>query len=68
MAVGAARIRKLLFTLHLWVGVGLAVLLVPLCLSGLVLLWPDTINALANPPPQVTSAPANPRAAPFPPR
>ena len=57
MAATGAGIRKLLFTIHLWVGVSLCILLIPLCLSGLVLMWPDAIDRLTNPPPQVSAGP-----------
>jgi uncharacterized iron-regulated membrane protein len=54
-ATGAQRIRKTLYTIHQWTGVCLFVLLIPLCLSGLVLMWPDAVNNLTNPPPKVES-------------
>lgn len=50
-------VRKLLFTIHLWTGLCLFILLVPLCLSGLVLMWPDAVNNLTNPPPKVAPGP-----------
>ena len=34
---------------HLWLGIGLAVLLVPVSLSGAALVWHDHLDALVNP-------------------
>lgn len=45
----AAKLRRLWLNVHLWLGVGLAVLLVPIALSGGLLVWNDEIDALINP-------------------
>lgn len=45
----AATLRRLWLNVHLWIGVGLAVLLVPISLSGGLLVWHDDIDALLNP-------------------
>ncbi|MEI9804778.1 MAG: PepSY-associated TM helix domain-containing protein [Pseudolabrys sp.] len=45
----AARLRRLWLNVHLWIGVGLAVLLIPISLSGGLLVWHDEIDALLNP-------------------
>ena len=45
----AARLRRLWLNVHLWLGVGLAALLVPISVSGGLLVWHDEIDALINP-------------------
>ncbi len=45
----AATLRRLWLNLHLWIGVGLAVLLIPISISGGLLVWHDDIDALINP-------------------
>src|SRR3954462_7786139 len=52
------QVRRILFTAHLWVAMALCLLLVPLGLSGVVLQWPEAVNAVFNPPPRVGGAPA----------
>ena len=44
-----ARLRRLWLNIHLWIGLGLAVLLVPISLSGALLVWHDHLDALINP-------------------
>ena len=44
-----ARLRRLWLNIHLWIGLGLAVLLVPVSLSGALLVWHDHLDALVNP-------------------
>jgi uncharacterized iron-regulated membrane protein len=44
-----ARLRRLWLNIHLWLGIGLAVLLVPISLSGALLVWSDHVDALINP-------------------
>ncbi|HTS42402.1 MAG TPA: PepSY domain-containing protein [Xanthobacteraceae bacterium] len=39
------RMRRLWLNIHLWIGLGLAVLLVPISLSGALLVWHDEIEA-----------------------
>jgi len=39
-----ARLRRLWLTLHLWLGVGLMVALVPLSVSGALLVWHDALD------------------------
>ena len=41
--------RRLWLNIHLWLGLGLAVLLVPISLSGALLVWHDHLDALVNP-------------------
>ena len=51
--------RRLWLNIHLWIGLGLAVLLVPISLSGALLVWHDHLDALINPGRYaVTSGPA----------
>lgn len=45
----AAMLRRLWLTVHLWIGVGLAVLLVPISLSGALLVFGDAIDATIAP-------------------
>jgi uncharacterized iron-regulated membrane protein len=44
-----ARLRRLWLNVHLWIGVGLALLLIPISVSGGLLVWQDSIDALLNP-------------------
>ena len=44
-----SRLRRLWLKVHLWLGIGLAVLLVPVALSGALLVWHDDLDALINP-------------------
>ena len=45
----AASLRRLWLNIHLWIGVGLAVLLIPISISGGLLVWHDEIDTLLNP-------------------
>ena len=45
----AALLRRLWLKLHLWIGVGLGLLIVPIALSGCVLVFHDDIDAWINP-------------------
>ncbi len=44
-----ARMRTIWWTLHRWIGVGLAIMLVPIALSGALLVWHDQLDALIHP-------------------
>jgi uncharacterized iron-regulated membrane protein len=44
-----ARLRTVWWTLHRWIGLALAVLLVPIALSGALLVWHDHLDALVHP-------------------
>src|SRR5262245_48034080 len=46
---GQARLRQMWWTLHRWVGIGLLVLLVPIAVSGALLVYHDELDALVNP-------------------
>src|SRR5882724_6434025 len=43
------RLRRVWLQIHLWLGVGLAILLIPISLSGAALVWHDQLDALINP-------------------
>jgi uncharacterized iron-regulated membrane protein len=43
------RLRRIWLQIHLWLGIGLAILLVPISLSGAALVWHDHLDALINP-------------------
>jgi len=45
----SARLRRIWLNIHLWLGLGLALLLVPIGLSGSLLVWHDHVDALINP-------------------
>ena len=44
-----ARLRQFWWTLHRWIGIGLLVLLVPIAVSGALLVYHDELDALVNP-------------------
>ncbi|MGR6329040.1 PepSY-associated TM helix domain-containing protein [Sphingomonas sp. XXL09] len=41
--------RRTWFQVHKWIGLILAILIVPLCLSGAALVWDEPLDRLANP-------------------
>ncbi|MFN3657055.1 MAG: PepSY-associated TM helix domain-containing protein [Pseudolabrys sp.] len=45
----AAMLRRLWLNVHLWIGIGLTVLLVPISISGALLVWHDEIDAIISP-------------------
>jgi uncharacterized iron-regulated membrane protein len=45
----SARLRTVWWTLHRWIGLALAMLLVPIALSGALLVWHDHLDALVHP-------------------
>ena len=45
----SARLRTVWWTLHRWIGIGLAILLVPIAVSGALLVWHDHLDALIHP-------------------
>jgi uncharacterized iron-regulated membrane protein len=45
----AAKLRRLWLNVHLWIGVSLAALLIPISISGALLVWHDEIDAVFNP-------------------
>lgn len=50
-----ATVRKILFQIHMWVGLVLGLLLVALGLSGSILVYDDAIAAFLAPPPHATA-------------
>ena len=42
-----ARLRTFWWTLHRWIGIGLTVLLVPIAVSGALLVWHDPLDGHA---------------------
>ena len=49
MARASKITRNVLWTIHRWIGVGLVVLLVPVAVSGGLLVFQDEFDALLNP-------------------
>ncbi len=45
----SGRLRRFWLNIHLWIGVGLFILLVPLGLSGAALVWHDGLDAMLHP-------------------
>ncbi|WP_174280565.1 PepSY domain-containing protein, partial [Sphingomonas bacterium] len=52
------RLRRWWFRVHQWLGVGLAVLVIPLSLSGAALVWHDALDRLLHPGRYATSGTA----------
>jgi uncharacterized iron-regulated membrane protein len=48
-AASTFRLRRVFVQIHLWLGIGLAILLVPISLSGAALVWHDQFDALIHP-------------------
>ena len=44
-----ARLRTFWWTVHRWIGLVLTVLLVPIAVSGALLVWHDPLDALVHP-------------------
>ena len=42
-------LRRAWLNIHLWIGFGLAALLIPISISGALLVWHDHVDALVNP-------------------
>jgi len=47
-AARLGRLRRLGVNVHLWIGLGLAALLIPISLSGALLVWHDHVDALVD--------------------
>ena len=45
----AAQLRRLRLNVHLWIALSLVVLLVPISISGGLLVWHDEIDSVLNP-------------------
>ena len=52
------QLRRAWFQVHKWIGLALAVLIIPLCLTGSALVWHDTLDRLVNPARYATSGSA----------
>jgi uncharacterized iron-regulated membrane protein len=53
----SGRLRRLWLDVHLWLGVGLLVVIVPLSLSGAYLVWRDDVDRMAHPARYAVSGP-----------
>lgn len=49
MSPSAVRLRSLWFQLHKWAGISLAILIIPIALSGAALVWHDWLDEQINP-------------------
>jgi uncharacterized iron-regulated membrane protein len=49
MAARNPAFRRFLLNVHLWIGIGLAVLIIPISISGALLVWHDTLDSWINP-------------------
>ena len=49
MAVTKVGLRSFWFQFHKWIGLALAILIIPLCLTGSALVWHDWVDAKLNP-------------------
>ena len=47
--LNAAGARKLWFQVHKWIGILLAILIIPICLTGSALVWHDWLDETLNP-------------------
>jgi uncharacterized iron-regulated membrane protein len=58
--VGSAkvRLRQAWFQVHKWIGLLLAILIVPICLTGSALVWHDWVDGALNPQRSAEAAPA----------
>ncbi|HEX8380267.1 MAG TPA: PepSY-associated TM helix domain-containing protein [Allosphingosinicella sp.] len=52
------RLRRLWFLIHKWIGLALALLIIPISLSGAALVWHDWLDETLNPERSATAAPA----------
>jgi len=58
-----ARLRRLWFQIHKWIGLALAILIVPVSLTGSALVWHDWLDERLNPQRSVSAAPGLPPSA-----
>ncbi|TFI60327.1 PepSY domain-containing protein [Sphingomonas parva] len=49
------RLRKIWFQVHKWIGIALAVLIIPISLTGSALVWHDALDGALNPERRATS-------------
>jgi uncharacterized iron-regulated membrane protein len=53
------RLRRLWFQVHKWIGLLLAILIIPLCLTGSALVWHDWVDGALNPERSADAAPSH---------
>ena len=58
MVASKIRLRSLWFSVHKWIGILLAILIIPISLSGAALVWHDWLDETLNPERVVESGPA----------
>ncbi|HET9640839.1 MAG TPA: PepSY-associated TM helix domain-containing protein [Allosphingosinicella sp.] len=58
-----SRLRRLWFQIHKWIGLALALLIVPVSLTGSALVWHDWLDERLNPERAATAAPSLPPSA-----
>jgi len=58
-ATKTIRLRSLWFTVHKWLGIALAILVVPISLSGAALVWHDRLDETINPQRHAVGGPAS---------
>jgi uncharacterized iron-regulated membrane protein len=63
MPASQARLRRLWFQIHKWIGILLALLIVPISLSGSALVWHDWLDERLNPERAVSGEPGLPPSA-----
>jgi uncharacterized iron-regulated membrane protein len=51
------RFRRIWFQIHKWIGIALAILIIPISITGAALVWHDALNDLLNPQRVVAAAP-----------
>src|SRR5215218_2208617 len=58
-----ARLRRFWFQVHKWIGLALAILIVPISLTGSALVWHDWLDEKLNPERSVAAEPSLPPSA-----
>ncbi|WP_305096850.1 PepSY-associated TM helix domain-containing protein [Croceibacterium aestuarii] len=53
----SVRLRRAWFQVHKWIGLALAILIIPLCLTGSALVWDEWVNDALNPQRSAETAP-----------
>lgn len=56
MNLALPRLRKLWFNVHLWLGIALFLVIIPICLTGSYEVWQDEIDGAMHPARQATTA------------
>src|SRR4028119_1207890 len=65
-AATRSRLRRLWFQIHKWIGLALALLVIPISLTGSALVWHDWLAERLNPERSAAAAPSLPPPAPPP--